>query len=68
MDFLPLVAVLLMMAMSIGVGTIAKNTTATKEYSRKQLEFLDYISGLLEDEFGKGKKKTQAEDRDNSGN
>ena len=61
-------AVIWTVAFSFAVGGIYRNTKATKENTRKQLEFLDYIAGLLEDEFGKGKKKSLSNDHGKSSN
>ena len=68
MELLPWVAFIWMMGITIGITQIANNTAATKENSRKQLEFLDYIAELLEDELSEGKKKPLSNDQDKSTN
>lgn len=68
MELLPWVAFIWMMGITIGITQIANNTAATKENSRKQLEFLDYIAELLGDEFSEGKKRPLSNDQDKSTN
>lgn len=68
MELFVLYAIFMVTVISLTLGGILRNTKATKENSRKQLEFLDYIAGLLEDEFGKGKKKPLSNDQGKSTN
>lgn len=67
MELFVLYAIFMVTVISLTLGAIFRNTKATKENSRKQLEFLDYIARLLEEEFGKNKKNL-AEDKNKSSN